>query len=505
MTSPNPADLSLEQQAGQILMPAIAGTGHDESSPAFQWAARLVRECGVGGFVLFRTSAHDAPRLTDALQKISSVPLFFAADLEAGPGVHLAGGAIFPSNMAMGRTGKPSLAHEAGRLTAFSARMAGISFVFAPVADLNSNPLNPIICTRSYGEDPQTVSSFATEFVKGCQGAGCLATAKHFPGHGDTETDSHSDLPVIRKSREQLDGIELPPFAATIKAGVRAIMTGHLAVPALDPTGAPATMSKNIITGLLRKELGFNGLVVTDALMMDAVKERWPQEEIFARAIEAGCDILLMPEDPFYAHRRIVEMVKKGRIDRRRIEESCSRVLAAKKWLAERDAVPPKDLDEQCNAFALETAREGILVDCAMKLPVRNPEKCTALLAMPDRIMDFNPFAASLKYLAPAVAVHRISPAPTEKETGNVLKEIEDAEDVIAAIYSTAAAWSDSTKVSAPLKNLLAKITERKNLTVISFGGPYIRRDMPEARNFICPYGDCPASQQAVAKIILGI
>jgi len=504
VNSPNPAGLPLEAQVGQLLMPAIAGIGYNESSPLFQWAARLAYECGVGGFALFHTSAHDAMRLTGALQEISSLSLLFAADLEAGPGVHLAGGAIFPANMALGRTGQPALAREAGRLTALSARMAGINFVFAPVADVNSNPLNPIICTRSYGKDPQTAADFAAEFVAGCQDAGCLATAKHFPGHGDTEADSHSDLPVIRKSREQLDRVELPPFVSTIKAGVRAIMTGHLAVPALDSTGVPATMSKNIITTLLRNQLGFDGLVVTDALIMDAVKQRWPQEEIFARAIEAGCDILLMPEDPLYAHGRIVEMAQQGRIDRRRIEESCSRVLAAKKWLAEKPAAPPKDLNAQCSAFALKTAREGMFVDCAAKLPLQNPAKCAALLAMPDRVLDFNPFAASLKLLAPAVGIRRISPAPTETETASALKEIEGAENVIAALYPVAAAWSNGTRVSAPLKNLLARIARRKNLIVVSFGSPYIRRDLREARNFICPYGDCPASQQAVAQVILG-
>ena len=503
MKIPPAAHLSLELQIGQMIMPAIAGIGHDASSPVFEWAARLVREGRAGGFVLFRSCAHDVPRLTAALRKESPIPPFFAADLEAGPGVHLAGGAIFPSNMAQARAGKPAAAREAGRLTALSALKAGINFVFAPVADVNSNPLNPIICTRSYGETPETVSAFAAEFILGCQDAGCIATAKHFPGHGDTETDSHSDLPVIRKSRKQLDATELPPFAAAIKAGVRAIMTGHLAVPSLDAANTPATMSKDIISGLLRREMGFGGLVVTDALMMDAVKERWPQEEIFAAAINAGCDILLMPEDPLYAHRRILALVEKGKIERRKIEESCSRILAAKRWIAEKVAEIPPDLEGLCAAFAEETARGGVLVDCAAYLPLRNPDKCAALLATPDRLLDFNPFAAALKCRAPGVAVHRISPAPTEKEIAHALAAAKEAEAAIVALYPIAAAWTDGTRLSAPLKNLIAKIAERGNLIVVSFGSPYIRRDIPQASNFICPFGDCPASQAAVARILL--
>lgn len=500
--------LTLEQQAGQILMPAIAGIGHDESSPVFQWAAKLIRDCSVGGFVLFRTTATDAARLTAALQKLSRIPLFFAADLESGPGIHLAGAAIFPSNMAIAKTGKPSIAREAARLTALAARKAGINFLFAPVADVNSNPLNPIICTRAYGETPEIVSAFAAEFVHGCQDSGCIATAKHFPGHGDTEADSHTDLPVIKKSRAQLAATELPPFAAAITAGVRAIMTGHLAVPALDPSGAPATMSRNIVTDLLRREMGFDGLVVTDALMMDALRGSptpHSQDQILARAIDAGCDILLMPEDPLFAHRRIVEMVNEGEIDHRKIEESCARILAAKKWLTRITVSVPDDLDAQCAAFALETARAGILLDCKIELPLRcgaAAPGCLALLATPDRVLDFNPFAASLKCLAPSAAIRRISPAPSEKESVAILDAAEKKQTVILALYPVAAAWSDATRISPALKNPIAKIAERKNLIIISFGSPYIRREIPQAKNFICTFSDSPASQQAAAEIL---
>lgn len=497
--------LTLEQQAGQILMPAIAGIGHDKSSPVFQWAAKLVQENSVGGFVLFRTTATDAARLTAALQNLSRIPLFFAADLESGPGIHLAGATIFPSNMALAQSADPSITREAARLTALAARKAGINFLFAPVADVNSNPLNPIICARSYGETPEIVSAFAAEFVHGCQDSGCIATAKHFPGHGDTEADSHTDLPVIKKSRAQLDATELPPFAAAITAGVRAIMTGHLAVPALDPSGAPATMSRNIVTDLLRREMGFDGLVVTDALMMDAVKQRWPQDQILARAIDAGCDILLMPEDPFFAHRRIVEMANEGEIDHRKIEESCARILAAKKWLTRITVSVPDDLDAQCAAFALETARAGILLDCKIELPLRcgaAAPGCLALLATPGRVLDFNPFAASLKCLAPSAAIRRISPAPSEKETAAILDAAEKNQTVILALYPVAAAWTDATRISPALKNLIAKIAERKNLIIISFGSPYIRREIPQAKNFICPFSDSPASQQAAAEIL---
>jgi beta-N-acetylhexosaminidase len=355
-------------------------------------------------------------------------------------------------------------------------------------------------------------------------------------------------------------------------------MTGHLAVPALDPSGAPATLSRKIVTDLLRKKMRFHGLVVTDALMMDALRgsdakesryslhssqmkdrdgrglTRRSQDQILARAINAGCDILLMPEDPFFAHRKIVEMIKEGKIDRARIAESCARILAAKKWLTAKTPRIPTNLDAQCAAFARKTARAGILLDCEGarglsplrsaaegvrrqgEVPIlsglregsdarvrrtagrparrwgltpNSPQACAtlapeilAILATPDRVLDFNPFAASLKCLAPSAAIRRISPAPSEKETAAILDAAEKNQTVILALYPVAAAWTDATRISPALKNLIAKIAERKNLIIISFGSPYIRREIPQAKNFICPFSDSPASQQAAAEIL---
>ncbi|HXH35011.1 MAG TPA: glycoside hydrolase family 3 N-terminal domain-containing protein, partial [Plantibacter sp.] len=278
--------LTVEEKVGQMLVSSFQSTFMSTDSDGFDELAKAVRDYKVGGFHVFGGSERvppvllnptygavtlgqplEAASLLNRLQAISSVPLLNTADFEAGVGFRIAGATAFPRLMAFGAARDERLAHEAGRITGEEARALGVHVNFAPVVDVNNNPRNPVINTRSYGEDPAMVGRLASAYIRGLQGAGVAATLKHFPGHGDTDVDSHLGLPIIKHGRERLDQMELPPFRAGIAAGADAIMTAHIEMPALDPApNTPTTLSQPIIQGLLRKDLGFGGLIYTDSM-----------------------------------------------------------------------------------------------------------------------------------------------------------------------------------------------------------------------------------------------
>src|SRR4029077_14871239 len=265
------------------------------------------------------------------LQKASRIPLLFAADFERGTAMRLENGTSFPHAMAVAATGRPEDAYAVGRITAAEARAVGVHWIFAPVADVNSNPDNPIINVRSFGEDPRRVSAFVEAYVRGVEENGALSTAKHFPGHGDTRIDSHLDLPAVSSDRAHLQSIELPPFRAAFAAGASTVMTGHLAVPALDPdSGTPATLSPKIIGGLQRPDMGFDGLVVTDAMDMGGVARHFTPGDAAVQSILAGADLLLQPPVPDAALAALSEAAKSGRLRLERINQAVTRVLRAK-------------------------------------------------------------------------------------------------------------------------------------------------------------------------------
>ena len=267
-----------------------------------------VEENHVGGFIvgttrgplgIERSQVYPTAELTNELQRRAKVPLLIGADFESGTGMRLDEGTSFPSAMAVGATGDPKLAYEVGKVIALESRAAGVHWIFAPDADVNNNPDNPIINIRSFGENPKSVGEFVAQEIRGIEENGGLATAKHFPGHGDVSVDSHLALPTVPGDRKELEATELVPFRAAIGANVGSVMPGHLAVPAFEPDASvPATISRNILTGLLRDELKFKGLVVTDAMDMGGVTSRYPPGEAAVRAVEAGADVLLMPPVP---------------------------------------------------------------------------------------------------------------------------------------------------------------------------------------------------------------
>jgi len=300
--------MTLDERVGQVIFATYHGSFTSTDAPAYTQMMRDVEKLHVGGFInvtqssplgIVKSQAYPTAVLTNQLQAKSKLPLLIGADFERGTAMRLDEGTSFPTAMALAAAGNPEDAYTMGKITTLEARAVGIQWIYAPDSDVNNNPDNPIINTRSFGENPQKVAEYVSAFIRGVRENGGLATAKHFPGHGDTAADSHIDLPVIHADRERLESLELVPFRAAIAAGADSIMTGHLSIPALEPdSNTPATLSSNILTGLLRKELGYQGLVVTDAMDMGGITVRFAPGEAAVRAFVAGVDALLMSPVP---------------------------------------------------------------------------------------------------------------------------------------------------------------------------------------------------------------
>ena len=314
-------------EPGRLILPALrAGPGGTFGHEAGVIADAL--DLGVGGFILFGGHAESVRRLTTDLTRRAERPLLLAADLERGAGQQIEGLTEFPPPLALAALGDPAVARWAGAVTAQEARAVGINWVFAPVADLDVLAENPIVQTRAFGDDPHRVATLVRNWIEGCQGAGSLACAKHYPGHGRTAADSHITLPAVEAGRDALTDGDLVPFAVAVESGVAAVMTAHVAYPALDPTGLPATLSRPILDGL-RRTLGFDGLVVTDALIMDGALTGRRESDAAVQAIQAGVDLLLYPKDPRRIRDALAGAVESGALARERMAEALRRYQRA--------------------------------------------------------------------------------------------------------------------------------------------------------------------------------
>ncbi|MGB3616335.1 MAG: glycoside hydrolase family 3 N-terminal domain-containing protein, partial [Elainellaceae cyanobacterium] len=320
---PDWRSLSLPQQVAQMVVARASGHlfDHQIAYPAWEPPQGLlqnwVSELGIGGVILLGGSAAEVHQRCQQLQDWAAVPLFLAADIEEGVGQRFAGATWFPPPMAIAHichnnfTQAKAYARTMGAVTAQEALAVGLNWVLGPVVDVNNNPDNPVINVRAFGDDPATVEALAVAFIEGARAYPVLTAAKHFPGHGDTAVDSHLELPTIHHDRDRLESIELPPFEAAIKAGVDSIMSAHLLVPSLDPH-RPATLSPKVLTALLRQDLGFDGIIVTDALVMGAIAQAYGTGEAAVMAVEAGADVLMMPLDPVEAVEAVCAAVEKG-------------------------------------------------------------------------------------------------------------------------------------------------------------------------------------------------
>ncbi|MEZ7129373.1 beta-N-acetylhexosaminidase [Nonomuraea sp. AD125B] len=343
------AGLSVEEKVGQLFMPVLYGTtaasssGENQARYGAPTPAKVIARYHLGGVILFPHNVKGVSQvvgLTNGLQRASKeVPLLIGTDQENGLVSRMSALMTdFPGASVIGATGDPAWARKVAAATGAELRALGVNLDFAPVADVNIDPRNPVIGSRAFGKDPQRVAKMVAASVKGFADADVAATAKHFPGHGDTSVDSHTGLPVIKHTRAEWERIDAPPFKAAIGAGVDAVMSAHIVFPKLDPSGDPATLSKPILTGLLRQKLGYDGVISTDALNMAGVRQKYNDGEIAVRAVLAGADLLLMPNDLPKAYDAVLAAVKSGRISERRLDQSVTRLLKlkqAKGYLAE--------------------------------------------------------------------------------------------------------------------------------------------------------------------------
>ncbi|GAA4518469.1 beta-N-acetylhexosaminidase [Nonomuraea ferruginea] len=335
------AGMSVREKVGQLFMPVVYGTaadtvsGENQARYGAQTPEKVVAKYHLGGVILFPANVKSVGQvvgLTNGLQKSTDLPLLIGTDQENGLVSRMSAVMTrFPGAARIGATGKPSVAREVAQATGEELRALGVNLDFAPVADVNIDPKNPVIGERAYGNRPGEVAKMVGAAVKGFEAAGVAATAKHFPGHGDTRIDSHTGLPVIKHTRAQWERLDAPPFKAAIAAGVDAIMTAHIVFPKLDPSGDPATLSKPILTGLLRKELGFKGVISTDALNMAGARVKYDDGEVAVRAVLAGADLLLMPNDLPKQYQAVLKAVESGRVSKARLDESVTRLLTLKK------------------------------------------------------------------------------------------------------------------------------------------------------------------------------
>jgi beta-N-acetylhexosaminidase len=518
--------MTVREKLGQMLMPYYFGVFESTESPAYKDLLHQVEDNHVGGFILGtirgplgieRSQVYPTVVITNALQAHSKVPLLIGADFESGTGMRLDEGTNFPSAMAIGATDDPQLAYTAGKDTALEARAVGIHWIFAPDADVNDNPGNPIINVRAFGEDPRQVADFAGQFIRGIEENGALATAKHFPGHGDVTTDSHLSLPVVPDDRKELENNELVPFRAAISAGVSSIMPGHLAVPALEPDATvPASLSRDILTGLLREEMKFRGLIVTDAMDMGGVTSMYPPDEAAIRAVEAGGDIVLQPPVPDAALAGLENAVKSGRLSEKRIDESVRRILQAKARLGlDKDRLV--DIARLNQKFGLPTfaddaqaiADRGVtlLRNSENLVPLNAARKLRVLLVSLSADPDAYPSATLENEIRWRVDSLKSLRADTQFVNVSTLKlPPADSYDIaIAALFVRVADRKGNVGFPNDQRAFVNQmLASGKPSVVLAFGSPYLISTFPGAKSWIGEFSTNDVSQRAAVRALFG-
>jgi beta-N-acetylhexosaminidase len=522
------AGMTLRRKVGQMMMPWMLGDFSPAGSVGEVRLHELVERDQIGGAIVSVGSPTEVAVKLNDLQEHAEVPLLVAADLESGAGfrlrgavhlptnIELGGATEFPSLMAVGAAGDPRLAYEMGRVTAQEARAVGIHVPFAPVLDVNNNPDNPIINVRSFGEDPAEVARLGAAFVRGIQEHGAIATGKHFPGHGDTGVDSHQSLPLIEASRARLDTVELVPFRAAIEAGMGGIMTAHISVPGLQGGGTdPATLSPRVMTGVLRDELGFGGLLFTDAMDMGAIDRGFGRQEAPVRAVLAGADVILMPPSVPQAIDAIVAAVEGGRITEQRIDESVLRILRAKEKLGL--AVAPQVTPGQVHRVVGIPAHTEVAREIAEKSLVllKNGRDLLPLAGTPGaRVMSISFRRSAADLLAGRYFNDQLRQTyagllveNTDRNTPKAVWDLLDREArrarlVVVSVYVTA--W-DAGAIPEDLEDFIQALGRRRiPHVVVSFGNPYLLRRFPDVQSYLLAWSGAEVSQRAAARALVG-
>lgn len=475
----------------QLLLPALrwdTAVGWEKERPLIEKGLQL----GVGGFILFG-GVEDAVRsLTKELRQRSRVPLLIGADLERGAGQQIAGATGLPPLAAIASLGDTDAVRRAARLTAREARTMGVNWNYAPVCDLDIEPTNPIIGTRSLGSNPRVVAKLASEWIDACQAEGVLACAKHFPGHGRTTVDSHMTMPVVNASRQDLLDNDLMPFRAAIEAGVAAVMTAHVAYPALDPSGMPATLSREILRWLLRQQMKFEGLIVTDAFIMDGVLGGRGEGDAAIRALDAGCDVLLYPKDLTAVATALEKALETGALDRERVQPSLRRRLKWAQW-----ASPP---NEYRRASAADVAWGSTLADRVIQVVRGAPPRVTSPIEIivvdddlggPYPAPSRDPFFQTLLLGTPEVK-------RVEKVSGD------GRASVVVALFGDIRSWKGRPGYSAEARKAVDKVIDKApEAVVVQFSHPRLASELKKPKHIVSAWGGEMVMQQAAARWLL--
>jgi beta-N-acetylhexosaminidase len=547
--------MSVEEKVGQLFMIWTRAEFLNSNSPDYLRLRDSMNKYHVGSFAmtvryeppfLYKNQPYEAADLLNRLQSDSKFPLLIAADFELGVSNRLYGTTGFPSAMAIGATGRMENAEAFGRITGQEARAIGVHWNFFPVADVNSNPENPIINTRSFGEDPQQVSDFVNAYIRGAHSSGMLVTAKHFPGHGDTATDSHLGVAQVTGDRARLDSVELPPFRKAIQAGVDSIMVAHVTVPALDPNpNAVATVSPAIVTQLLRQQLHFPGVVITDALDMGALTRLYSanigQEAV--DAFKAGNDMLLIPPDLDAAYKAMMAAVRSGEVTLAQLDESVLKILKLKASLGLYKArlVDLAALDSAVGqpenvAAGQRMADESIDLVRQIQgiLPLKKTKTGTAAGGLPYqnmaevrnrllvvvfsddvRLDAGRALERQIKSRVPDANVIYTDPQLVGAMSGNILSAAAEAEAVVVAVYAAPTAGKmvranggvqNSVSLAGDSTQLLQQILKNgaAKTIVLAMGNPYLAKDFPEVQNYVCSFSATPVSEISAVKALFG-
>ncbi len=559
-TSPRWADsvlasLTTRQKVAQLVWPWVLGDFQAQSNPGFQRIVGFVRDEQVGGVIISIGSPVEVAAKLNALQREAAVPLLVGADLETGAafrfrggyatpnGLDLGGSTMFPPPMGIGATGDTAAAAAMGRVTAREGRAVGAHVAFAPVLDVNNNPRNPVIGARAFGETPALVGAMGAAFIRGLQDAGMAATGKHFPGHGDTEQNSHLELSRVDAPRARLDSVELAPYRVAIAAGMRGVMTFHGRLDALDASGIAATLSKPIMTDLLRGSLGFGGFVVTDALDMNGVMGTLGMAEVCVRAFEAGADILLMPSDLPGCISAVTAAVQGGRVAMARLDASVRRVLMEKVRAGlprqrtvdlerVRDVVGDTAhlaLARRAAERALTLAKDSLgQVPLAATLP-RTTRVLSVTIAPRNDLGAGQAFNQELQRRFPRLRTELVQPelggaeatvgaaagGPAQYQAAaggaiaggaaTVLRAADSADVVIVSSYVNISSVTATAAAPRGVVDLVrALLAKGKQPIVLAFGSPYLLSDIPEVPAYLLAWSAWPMSQRAAAKGLLG-
>ncbi|MGD1214010.1 MAG: glycoside hydrolase family 3 N-terminal domain-containing protein [Terriglobales bacterium] len=546
--------MSPEEKVGQLFAISVKVQFLNDTDPIYIQLRDNVRNYHIGSLVmtvpvdgpfLLKNQPYVAAELLNRLQRSSKLPLIVAADFERGVSMRLNGTTVFPHAMAFGATGKTENAEAFGRITALEARAIGVHWNFFPDADVNSNPANPIINTRSFGGDPKQVGDFVAAYINGAHEGGMLTTAKHFPGHGDTATDSHLGLAQVTGDRARLEAVELPPFRRAIEAGVDAVMVAHVTVPALDPEpNRVATTSKAIVTGLLKEDMGFKGIVVTDALDMAGLTRQYAKDigRAAVESFKAGNDMLVIPADLDASYRSMLQAVQSSEISRPRLDQSVRKILELKASLGLNKArlVDPGQLSSQIAkpenlAVGQRIADEAITLvrDNGKVIPLQAfgtpraglpyqsvaeaSNRLVAVIFSDDLRTDSGRmFERQILARVPDARVIYVDARSAAGMKPPVVEAVEAAERVIAAVYVIPTAGKAMRAAGGGLTNtvamddatgsLLTAILDRaaSRTIVLAMGNPYVVQDFPAIQNYVCAFSNATVSEAAAVKAIFG-